>query len=154
MTGEVTTRIEGARELDRVLAMLPREWRGKELEGALMTASNPLRNRFKAAAPRDPMSTRNAADAVTRRKDRKSDYSARISVGWFRRGFYLVFHEYGTESLPARPFARPVWDDEAPRVLDRLGDALGKRLERAAKRLAGPYQQSGLARRNRGRRRR
>jgi HK97 gp10 family phage protein len=32
-------------------------------------------------------------------------------VGWDPDSFYLLFHEYGTEHQPARPFARPTADE-------------------------------------------
>lgn len=31
-------------------------------------------------------------------------------VGWDQDHFYLLFHEIGTEDLPARPFMRPALD--------------------------------------------
>ncbi len=150
MTGEVRTRIQGARELDRVLKRLPRAMRRKELEGALMTGSNPLRKAFRDAAAGRPRQTRSGvlARTVTRKKMRKSMFSAEVKVGWFKRGFFAVFEEERS------PFARPVWEQKKGEVLDAIGRALGDRLEKAAKRIAGRYSQSGLgARRSRRRRR-
>ncbi|XBQ15804.1 MAG: hypothetical protein ABL308_12705 [Oceanicaulis sp.] len=145
---EIRTRIEGARELDRTLRRLPAFMRKTELEGAIMTGSNGLRKALRDAAasrPRDQVSgvlERN----VSRVRVRKTQFSAQVLVGWFRRGFFAVFEE------ERAPFARPVWEAEKMRVLDAIGKALGDRLERAAKKVAGNYSKSGLGAR-RGRRR-
>lgn len=32
-------------------------------------------------------------------------------IGWHPDAFYLSFHEFGTEHLPARPFMRPTADE-------------------------------------------
>lgn len=150
MTREVRTRIEGARELDRVLKMLPRQFRQKELEGALMTASNPLRKAFQSAAASRPRQQRSGvlARTVTRTKMRRTMFSAEVKVGWFRRGFFAVFEEERS------PFARPAWEAKKGEVLEGLGVALGQRLERAAKRIAGDFRSSGLGARRLRRRRR
>ena len=150
MTRPVRTRIEGARELDRFLKRLPKFMRQKELEGALMTGSNPLRKRFiDAAAARQRAEVMGILQrAVTRRKMRRSAYSAQVLVGWFRRGFYARFEEERS------PFARPAWESVQREVLDTFGKALGDRLIKAARRIAGPYARSGLNGRSRSRRHR
>jgi hypothetical protein len=150
VTGETRTRIEGARELDRVLKMLPRQMRKKELEGALMTASNPLRKALGDAAARRPREKAAGvlSRTVSRVRVRKSVFSAQVLVGWFRRGFFAVFEEERS------PFARPVWEQLKMTVLETLGKALGDRLVKRARKLAGDYSKSGLgARRSRRRRR-
>lgn len=146
---ETRTRLEGARELDRFLKRLPHEMRQKELEGSLMTASNILRKAFmEAAAGRARQEPTGYLERnVSRVKMRRSQYSAQVIVGWFRRGFYAVFEE---ERLP---FARPAWDRVSGEVLDGIGKALGQRLERAARKLAGS-QAIRAGRRTRGGRRR
>lgn len=128
-------KITGARELDRVLKRLPYEMRQKELEGALMTAGNVPRRAFMAAAAARPRNIRmgvlERAKSVERKRIKKSQFSAEVAVGWFRRGFYAVFEE------ERNPFARPAWDGVARETMDALGKALGQRLDRAAKKLAG-----------------
>lgn len=152
MTTRLTrTRMEGLRDLDRVLKMLPREMRRKELEGALMTGTNQFRKNLQAATPRGR--TGQASANVKRRRYRNRDHSATVLVGWFRQGFYLVWYEFGSANQPARPFARPVFDQDAPDIMRRTARSLAMRLDRAAKRIAGPYARSGL-RSRRGRRRR
>lgn len=128
--------------MDRVLRGLPRALVERELQGGLMTASNPMRRALMSAAPK---LTGRAAAKVSRRRVRKTEHSATVLLGWFRDGFYLVFEEYGTAYQPARPFARPVWDAGAAGLLDAFGEAMGKRLEKAARRAAGSYRQSGFA---------
>lgn len=125
--------ITGARELDRFLKRLPQSMRQKELEGALMTAANVPRKAFIDAAAARPREQRMGVleRRVERKRMRRTQYSAEVKVGWFRRGFYAVFEE------ERRPFARPAWDGVGQQTLDALGKALGDRLIRAARKLAG-----------------
>jgi len=44
------------------------------------------------------------------------------------RGWALLFSEYGTRKMAARPFLRPTADVELPRMLDRVGARVAKEL--------------------------
>ena len=58
---------------------------------------------------------------------------------------------------PPRPFLRPAFDQTKGKALAAMGKAMGRGLEREAKKLAGPFAKSGLGakrRRRAGRRRR
>ena len=46
--------------------------------------------------------------------------------------------------MSARPFMRPAFEAKKMEALNRLGEALGEGIEKAAKKLAGPLSKSGL----------
>jgi HK97 gp10 family phage protein len=49
-------------------------------------------------------------------------------------------------AMSARPFLGPAFESVQQRALDRMGEALGKGIDAAAKKLAGRYARSGLTR--------
>lgn len=67
-----------------------------------------LRDEARRRAPRDT-----GAGAKSIRVKRYWDRTTRrvsYRVSWDKDHFYMLFHEVGTENLPARPFLRPAAD--------------------------------------------
>jgi HK97 gp10 family phage protein len=153
------SRLEGARELDRVLAQLPTELAKFKLEQATRAGANVIRRAAIDAAPRDTSGERSEASQrygplhtnikTTKVKSIGGAKSA-ASVGRGTRGavefvvhtsdaFWGLFLEYGTVKHSAQPWFRPAFERAAPEALDRIGDKLGKELEKTASELAGRF---------------
>lgn len=88
--------------------------------------------------------------------------SAAALAGVGSRAFYLKFIEFGwmltshgkrgrrgVKHIPAKPFLRPAWQTSKDKALYVIGQTLGKGIETAALKLAGPYSQSGFSKRGR-----
>lgn len=144
----ITVSIKGAAELDRVLKQLPVVVARRELTAAVMEGANIVRRAVQDAAPIRADAT---AKAIGKGKGRLPGYlkasirrgvvkfgdaSVTVAVGT-GRAFYGLFTEFGTRHQAARPWFRPAWEASREAALAKIGLALGKRVERAAERLAG-----------------
>jgi HK97 gp10 family phage protein len=145
----VTVQIKGAAELDRVLRQLPVEIARKELTGAVMEGANIVRRAVQDAAPVRVDPTPKAIGKggkgrlpgylranIRRGVVRAGTASVTIAVGT-GAAFYGFMLEFGTRFMAARPWFRPAWEASREAALAKIGLALGKRVERAAERLAG-----------------
>lgn len=152
-------RITGAKEMEKVLKQLPDHIARRVLKSAVMAGAKVIQDEAIANAP---IGTREKTDwkgrkvgpgilkrSIKRFEIKESDHSVTIGIGIKKgsRAFYGRFLEFGTSKLAARPWLRPAFDTKAPEALAKMGKALGKGIERAAKKLAGPYLKSGLRRR-------
>lgn len=149
MVLETKFRIEGAKELDKVMMGLPKHVAERDLNFALRKAANVVRDKAISNAPED---TGYAKKNIKVRQDKKSGYSSSMLVGVFRKAFYMMFIEFGTEDTPARPWLRPAFDATKNQMLSLIADTLGKRIQRSAKKLAGSYSKSGAGVRRRRKR--
>lgn len=150
-----TFRLEGAKDLEKVLKGLPNQVRGRTLRTAAMAGAGEIRKAARQTAPVGETGTLRASIVARQDKDSKNRHGVTVKVGPSRAGFYGLFHEFGTAALAPRPWLRPAWEAAKGRALNRIGDSLGKAIEKAARRLAGPLMKSGLVRvrgRKRGRR--
>lgn len=145
MPGPIKTRIEGAKEMDRVLRALPRAVGRRAAVGSLRAGAKPIADEMELLAPRDQGEL---AESVVIRTA-KDPGQVTVQVGPARSAFQAVFQEFGTKNHPAQPFMRPAFDSKAAEALGIIGERLGKNLTRAAKRIAGPIGKSGLLRRRR-----
>lgn len=157
------SKIHGAKELDAVLRKLPRQISEKVLTGALTSGARPFIKAARAAAPvriggakRISKRSRKGrlpgflrASIAARRARGATGASVTVNVGTLRRAFYGMFSEFGTSHQSPRPWFRPAWESTRAAVLDAIGKSLGRRIEKAAVRLAGPLAKSGLVRRRR-----
>jgi HK97 gp10 family phage protein len=142
-------RITGASELDRVLKQLPTQVAKKELTGAVMAGADIVRKNAQSRAPFrfEPSGPIQRSKGVTypgelkrsirRRVQKMGTASVTVAVG-IGRAFWGMFREFGTRHEPARPWFRPAWDESKLAALNKIGLELGKRIEAAAARLAGP----------------
>lgn len=164
----VQTRIQGAAQLRRVLEQLPRQMRRRALSPAVRAGAKIVR---REALVNLPDSERR--DVIVRSK-RTTPGAVSVRVGPPRSKPQLMWLEFGTgphtierrgggvlrstltgtvfgtsvqhPGQPPRPFLRPAFDDNRQEILDAMVVALGKSLERQAKRLAGPQGRRLLAR--------
>jgi len=157
MAGVVNTRIEGARELDKLLKRLPERVARNVLRRATTKAAKVIEEEIRQRTPVGP--TGNLKASITQkgvRQPNKQNLTRR--VGAFKGGKFKGHHahliEFGTVKMSPRPFIRPAFDTKKAEALKVMGEELGKGVEKAAARLAGSFAKSGLARRKRRRRRR
>lgn len=144
-------RIEGARELDDVLARLPDELARHVVEQALRKAANVVRDAYKANVP---VSSSSPADRRARSSSGKDYGPLRDNIRTSKikappgsahmavhngRAFWGMFLEFGTSRQPARPYFRQAFDGNADRALAVFGEELGKGLDKVARELAGRF---------------
>ena len=153
-------KLEGARELDRVLAQLPKDLAKFKLEQSVRTGANVIRKAWKQAAPRDSSGSRSQMSQrfgslhdnikTTRVKRIGSRVSSASDIGRETKGavefvvhtgdaFWGMFLEFGTEKMPAQPWARPAFEAHQREAMNRIGDKLGRELEKTAEELAGRF---------------
>jgi len=144
--------IKGAKELEKVLRMLPRKMGEDVLVRSTRVGANIIKKEVKEQAPitgkpthlkygrlRDNIKT-------TKIRNRGGAGTIRIHTG---RAFWGLFLEFGTSKMTAKPFFRPAFDSTYPKALDRIGKRLGINLEKAATQLAGRYRSLSKAQRRR-----
>ena len=156
-------RLHGAREMEAVLKQLPDYIAKRVVVGALRQAAVPILEEAQRLAPvgqeskgrvrlRRSKSGKVSISNYGKLKlnlgivnvpDKKTQYSATVAVS-VRKAFWGMFVEFGTRFMSARPFMRPAFDAKKFEALNRLGEALGEGIEKAAKKLAGPLSKSGL----------
>ena len=151
-----TTRsgITGAKELERLLKKLPGKLAERELTSAARAGANVIRKEARARAPRgsDPSAASQKFGSlrknirVTRVKKTSRSVEMAIHNG---KAFWGGFLEWGTKNIAARPWMTPAFDTSAQPALTKVGERLGKGIEKVAKELAGP-----LSKISRGTRRR
>lgn len=174
----VRTRIEGAAEMERVLRKLPRAVRGKVLTSAARAGAQVVRKRALANLGGDK------GDIIVRKvRSAKASVLIRVGpprkkfelvFREFGTAVHAIVAKRGSGSAvladapdgavfgpsidhpgqAPRPFLRPAYDETKRQALDAMGKSLGRGIERAAKKLAGPFAKSGLGAKRRRRRRR
>lgn len=137
------SRLHGARELDRVLAQLPKQVGAKAIKNAALAGAGEVRKAARAAAPVDEGDLKKS---ITARATKTGTASITYRIGATARAYYGMFLEFGTSKMSARPWFRPAWEESKQRALDKVGKRLGENITKAARKLAGPYAKSGLAR--------
>ena len=132
----------GSKELDNALKKLPSAMSKSVLRAALKKAGQPVVNDAKSKAPRDRGDLAESIEIrpilsrrQRRRRAKKGDIEMFIGAT-FPRGAHAHLVEFGTSSMPARPFLRPAWDSHKRGVSRAIGRELWKALARAAKTLA------------------
>lgn len=80
----------------------------KATDATLRLAGDEVAARARARAPRESGA---GADSIAAHIREDGD-DVVIDVGWSPEHYYMSFHEFGTEHLPARPFLRPALDHQ------------------------------------------
>ena len=159
-------RLHGAREMEAVLKQLPDYIAKRVVVGALRQAAQPILDEARRLAPVGQESkgrvrlrrTKSGKVSISNYgklklnlrivnvPDKKTEHSATVAVS-VGKAFWGMFLEFGTRHMLKQPFMRPAFEAKKFEALNRLGEALGEGIEKAAKKLAGPYLKSGLKRR-------
>lgn len=58
------------------------------------------------------------------------------AVGPTQKAFHGLFPEFGTARQSPQPFMRPTWDAMGRGMIDKVGEVVGREIEKARKRLA------------------
>lgn len=149
--GQQRSRIIGAKEIGDVLRMLPREIGDRQLNTAVRAGA-----RVVAEAARNKVPVESGKLWRSIRVERVRARRGRLTVGYRigvgKEAFYGMMLEFGTRFISKRPWLRPAFEESHLAILEAMGTSLKKGIERAARKLAGGFAKSGLARRPRRRR--
>lgn len=145
------TQVEGLKELDQALSILPRAVARRELQKDGIGALKPFVDAWKAAAPvdadpasspkRPPGTLRNSIHAGTR-LNKSQARQVRREGKWFAEVYAGtndpagVQTEFGNAHQAAQPHGRPAWESAKEEVLRGVGGRLWGKLEQARKQLA------------------
>ncbi len=125
-------KLEGVKELDRVLASLPKAAGKQQLKAFLRKAAKPVVKDARARAPKDSGAMAKSIKARTMTRTR---VPAAISIGPDQEHWYGLFQERGTAYKAAQPFLRPAWDAHKKSIAANFAKDLWYVLERMAQRL-------------------
>ena len=135
--------MSGAKELERVLRKLPRRLAERELTSAARAGANVIRKEVRARASRgsDPSAASKKFGTLHKNirvaRVKKTGFSVEMAIH-NGRAFWGSFLEFGTKNISARPWMSPAFDTTVRPALAKVGERLGKGLEKTAKELAGP----------------
>lgn len=150
-----TVKIEGFAQLEKELQKLTKAAGKGVLRRSLKKAGQPMADLMRELAPRGDTASDRLAESVmigTKLSKRQAGQHRRM----FRddRSAVEMFvgpgpdpaawnQEFGNIKHGAQPFARPAWDAEAVKTLDRLGPLLWIELEKSLVRAAAKAKRQG-----------
>ena len=129
------SRVEGFREIEKVLKAMPAKVAKKELGKAVRAGSNILLKEARARAPRGGVPSEMSEQfgplhkkiRVRRAKRARHSVEDVINEG---TAFYGFFLEFGTKHIKAQPWLTPAFDVSATAAVVRIGERLGKAVEK------------------------
>lgn len=133
MSNRTLMKFTGGKELAAALRELPKAVGKRATLDALKTTGTPVLTSMQRNAPKD---TGEGAASISMQSVRIQGYETSVAIGPDKDHFYLMFPEFGTSKLPARPWARPAWDEVKDVLLKNLGSNLWQRIAAAARRVA------------------
>ncbi len=114
----------GRKEADRAISRLPEYVKG-EVQIAATQTTVAIATRAAVLAPRSKDGSHGHPPGfLATQIGWAASKGISAIVGVTRKAFYWKFLEYGTVKEQARPFFRPAADEERPRHLQRVKDAL------------------------------
>jgi HK97 gp10 family phage protein len=123
-------RVDGGDKLAQTLRDLPNRINRSVQREGLKVGAEIIRATVAARAPREPGAP-DLANAIGIATDvRPGDGDVGVGIGVPRGFFYDWFNEFGTVKQPARPFWRPAFDSEGPRVIKAMAGAMWEALIR------------------------
>lgn len=126
---------QGGTEMAARLHALPDAVSRKVQLAALRDAAEPIRNGMQANAPRGGGTHgKHLAESMTIsdvRASQSGEGAVSVAVGPAQEAFWGFFQEFGHGPGPAQPFARPVFDTNAPIGLTIIGQRLWDALRKA-----------------------
>lgn len=139
--------ISGFRELERALAEeLPKATAKSVLRRTAVKSMERVRTGMEDRAPKDKrklaggMKTQNAkAERIPGTKRYKKQNGVSVNTGPTTgpaEGGNPAWQEFGTEKMPAHPYARPTADAEGENVIQEVKGELTRQIEAAKKRIA------------------
>lgn len=142
----VTTRsqVVGFKEIEKVLKALPGRLAEAELTKATRAGANVIRKEARARAPRGGVSSEMSKKFGPLHKKIRSARvkKTRRSVEFVVNegsAFYGGFLEFGTRHISPRPWLTPAFDVSAQAAIVKVGERLGKGVEKLTTELAGKF---------------
>jgi HK97 gp10 family phage protein len=136
MVSKVSFRVEGAKQIEAALKELGPVAAGRVARSALNRSATPIVRRARELVP---VRTSALKKAITKRLRRQRRGSSRQEalVGIERPASrYAHIVEFGSARQAAKPYLRPAADEKASEALDKLGENLGRGIEREALKIA------------------
>ena len=134
-------KITGAKELDKLLKMLPQRMSRKIVRAALRKAARPMLKDAKAGIPKKSKqnSGKTRRDLKIRNIPNSKPLAVAIAGSRAKNGrdYIMRFLEFGTVKQTARPFLRPAFDKNAEKALRILVEEIKTRLLKEAAKMAG-----------------
>lgn len=125
-------KIEGNKELEKILKELPKAAATSVLKRGLQISAKPLVTAARANAPKGTGTMARSVRAFIMTRTR---VQAAVAIGPAEEHFYGVFLEFGTSSIPTQPWLRPAWDTNKRTITNTLRKNLFSALDSFAKRI-------------------
>jgi len=139
-------KLTGFRELERALAEeLPKATARAVLVRTAKKVMEPVREGMVRKAPKNTeelaKGMRTQVVKAKRQSRTRFERSSGVSVNTgpttgSQEGGNPAWQEFGTEKMPAHPYARPTADEEGPRVIEAVREELTTQIEKAKARIA------------------
>ena len=137
------SKITGLDEVKAVFRQLPDAMQKRALGSAVRAGANLIKRAVIDKAPRgtEPPHWKYGRlhENISIRTERGASGDRQKMFVHTGRAYWSLFLEFGTRFMGARAFMRPALYENANAAIREIGVALGKAVEREAKRLAGPY---------------
>lgn len=127
--------VTGYKELERVLKQLPDALAKRVVLNGLRAGGRVL---VKGMKERAPVRTGELAASPVVTTAGKATRGKGHAVIGFRKPTSRRVHltEFGTENAPAQPFIRPTLDEDGAEAIKKIGEIMGRGVEREARKLA------------------
>lgn len=151
----MTVTLRGAKELEALLKQMPERVAKNVTVNGLRAGARIIAKQARANVRANPsIDSRLLEKNITSRARRRSKQGsavvavgvARVTAMIVRKGEknatkatpsrYAHFTEFGTKTMPAEPWLRPALDDKAVEAIAKIGEFMGRGVEREAKKLA------------------
>ena len=138
-------KVEGFKEIEKVLGALPGKLAEDKLAQAVGAGARVLVKEARARAPRGGVSSEMSKKYGPLHKKiraRRNKRTNRASVEYVVNegsAFYGAFLEYGTVHIAPRPWMTPAFDVSGKDAVAKIGTTLGKSLPKLVKELAGKF---------------
>ena len=144
MATTTRSQVEGFKEIERVLKAMPDKLAERELTNAVRAGANVLVKEARARAPRGAVPSEMSQKfgplhkKIRARRVKKTRRSVEFVVNE-GSAWYGGLFEFGTKHIAARPWLTPAFDTTAPAAVQKVGERLGKGVEKVATELAGKF---------------
>ena len=133
MPGNIDFKIEGAREMEKLLFALGPAATKRVGRQTLRAGAKPVIDEAKRLIPVETGKLRDALAVRVLKPDAEGITAELGALQPTSRRLHLI--EFGTQHSAARPFFRPAMDSKKREALDGMGNVMAKGIEREAKKL-------------------
>lgn len=143
---KTSMRLDGGQAIAKALQGLSQRITTKVKRDALDTAAQPMARRMSQLAPKSEEAPhlKEMIGVGTNARGQDVNETA-VAIGPTRSGYYGSFQEFGTAHHGAQPFARPAFDETAPKCLALVGAAFWTELAARGIRQASSASSGGVS---------